>query len=439
MAVDHELAPILGLDPEAVRCPHQHFDRIRDEGPIVWSDAEQMFVVTGHEAVLEILHDPERFSSRSSGASGKANVAMARLSASVPDTAEMKVLRERNTRPLLPVLVTTDPPVHTRHRTAVGRAFTPRQVARVEARITGLADELVDGFIADGRVELVRRFTVALPSLVMAEALGLQYEALPMLRDCLQDLTRPQGNPALTIDQFVDLVRAKVTMEDHIEALIDERHRRPCDDMISELVSDEVGSVTLDRDEQLGVVMQLLSAGVMTTSNLLASLVLRLVSDGRLMALLLDDPSRIVPFVDEVLRLEAPVQGQYRMAIEDTTVAGVDVPAGSSLWLVFAAANRDPAVFPEPHALVLDRIAGPHLSFGHGIHHCLGANLARTQGRIAVDCLLRRLTDIELDGEPAYEPSFVFHGPKTLPLRFAARDEPSGSRSGRAPTKLESR
>jgi cytochrome P450 len=422
-ATDLGQEALFDLDPEAVRCPHLVFERLRREAPVVWSEQIEAFVVTRHDDIVDVLHHPERFSSRLATGPVLARqmvTTFAELAAADPDIAGLLAGQRAYAR--TPVLLNADPPLHGRQRSLVSRAFTPRKVQRREAAIGVIAEGLIDRFAGDGHVELVRQFAVPLPLTVIADALGVPAEHMDDFKRWSDDFVAGIGNHLLGHDVLARLLRTQAEFYAYFEQQIEDRRRDPRDDLVSDIVAARVDGEALGTGEMLGMFAQFLVAGNETTTKLIASTMLHLARRPGLADELRRDPERVGPFVEEVLRLDAPVQGLYRLATEDIEVGGVAVPAGSSLWLVYASANRDEAHFAEPDECRPGRGGtSPHLSFGLGEHFCLGASLARAEARIGVQQLLARARDIRL-AEPAsapeYEESYVLRGVKELALDF---------------------
>jgi cytochrome P450 len=233
------------------------------------------------------------------------------------------------------------------------------------------------------------------------------------------------GNHLLTKERLADLLRSQAEFFSYFTARIDERRSNPLDDLLTDVVEARMdGTEPLTTHEMLGMLAQFLVAGNETTTKLLASAMLLLTRQPELMSRLRADHSLIPGFIEEALRLEAPVQGLFRMANIDTEVGGVPIPAGSSIWVLYASANRDDAEFEEPDRLDPSRAnAKLHLAFGQGIHYCIGASLSRAEGRIAFEVLLDRFEDIALapGNSFEFEPSYALHGLKALHLEVRAR------------------
>lgn len=415
---------LFALDPQALRCPFPVYGASRAERPVFWAERLNAFVVTRHADIVEILRAPDGFSS--THASGPRSITpLARRLAEDPATPDR--LRAQAQRRLAisdsVVLLNADPPLHVRQRKLVNKGFTARRIAGMEDEVTGIADGLVDRFAADGKVELVSQFSIGLPMTVIADLLGVPQDLHATFKRWSDAFTAGTGNLALGSAQLEAIFAAVDEFYDFFTAQIAEREAHPRDDLLSDLVAARLDGDRLGRAEMLQMLVQFLVAGNETTTNLLTSIMYRLVTDAGLMTSVRADPDRLRLLVEEVLRLDSPVQGLFRTANADVAVGGVDVPAGSLLWLVYASGNRDEAAgFPAGDEVVLDGAESrTHLAFGRGEHFCLGAPLARLEARIGVRTLLDRLVDIELAGEIERLPNFVLRAITNLPLTFVPR------------------
>jgi cytochrome P450 len=420
-------APLLDLDQAALRCPYPYFERMREEAPVEWIEELGCYAVTRYDDVIGVLRNPEVFSSYMPTGP--------KATAATLETMQELIMEAEELRPLIAegfavssvaVLLNADPPAHDRQRALVSRAFSPRRVRSMEPSIQKVADALVDAFISDGHCELVRDFAVGLPLTVIADALGVPDGDLPTFKRWSDDFVAVIGNHHLSKDDLAGLVRSQAEFFRYFTDKIEERRAEPRDDLISDVVHATIEDAEpLTTTEMLGMFSQFLVAGNETTTKLLASGMLLLLRQPEVMQQVRDDPALIPGLVEEALRLEAPVQGLFRSAKVATEVGGVAIPAGSSLWCLYASANRDDREFQQPEQVDLERSnAKAHLSFGNGIHYCVGAALSRVEARIGFETILRRLDDIRLDGDEGlleYEPSYALHGLKALPLRFTAR------------------
>ncbi|MFN2537989.1 MAG: cytochrome P450 [Mycobacteriales bacterium] len=419
-----DLSRLLELDPELVKCPFPLYDVLREQAPVTRNDTLGGFVVTRHEDIVEVLRQPELFSS--AAASGPSSVsAVARQLLDDPATPE--TLRQQAARRLKlsesPVLLFTDPPLHKRQRVLVSAAFHPRRVKQLEPDVRRLVTELLDAFPPDGKVELVSSFSISLPMTVIASLLGVPPENMATFKRWSNAFTQGVGSLEHSSEDVAEMFDAVDDFYDYFTEQIERRRREPEDDLLSDLVAARLdGAEPLSLDEMLQMLVQFLVAGNETTTNMLTTLLLRLSVDAQLQQRVREDPALVPTLVEEVLRVEAPVQGMFRVAREDTTLAGVEIPRGSVVWLVYGSGNRDSEVYSAPDQIDLDDEREPHLAFARGEHFCLGANIARLELRIAVEMMLERYGRIELECAPedvTYNRSFVLRGIAALPLRFS--------------------
>ncbi|MDQ2647995.1 MAG: cytochrome P450 [Actinomycetota bacterium] len=409
---------LAALDDETVRCPFPHYAALRDQAPVVWSDELGAFLVTGDEEAQAVLRDPDAFSSRNAAGPLSAERLGPILEAAgdlVPELLE--IAGNAN-----PGLLLADPPEHTRVRSLVNRAFTPKRVQLLEPFIEQLANELVDRFIERGSVDFIDEFAVPLPITVIARILGIPDDELGDMKRWSKDLVVLVGNHGDTAREDVAaFLAADRQFKSCIGALIDARRAEPVDDLVGVLAATEVDGELIDRAVLLDVLRQFVTAGHDTTTALLAAGMQALAEDPTLAAAVQADPDRIPAFVEEVLRLDAPLQGLYRTTTGPTTLSGVDLPADRQVLVLYAAGNRDPRAHAEPDSIVLDREPPTrHLSFGQGIHFCVGAPLARAEGRIAFRVLAERFLPLEpvIDGAVGYQRSLLLRGRSALSLRF---------------------
>jgi hypothetical protein len=313
-----------------------------------------------------------------------------------------------------------DPPDHTRLRSLVNRAFTPRVVEDLRPHIRDVARYLIDRVVTDGAMDVVEDLAVPLPAIVIAELLGVppddreQFKAWSAQIVLALDGTLP---PAVRMQA----AGARGELASYFDRLIGQRRRRPRRDLLSDLVAVEDKGERLSHPELLSMCNLLLVAGHETTTNLLASGALTLLRHPDQLALLRQRPNLLAGAVEELLRFESPVQRIGRVAKAPVTVGDVEIKAGQMAAAVVAAANRDPAVFPDPDRLDVTRRPGPHLAFGHGPHFCLGAPLARLDGQVVFEALLDRLPALRLadpDWTPEWSANTVIRGLKALPVRF---------------------
>jgi cytochrome P450 len=324
--------------------------------------------------------------------------------------------------PPVSTLLTADPPAHTRYRALVSRAFAPRRVARMERQIRAVAEELVAGFRGDGGVELVAGFAVPFPLSVIGDQLGVPREDLPRFKRWSDDFVAFLGG-MVSRERYVECARGIVEFQRYFEARIAERQAQPRDDMLSDVVQARLEGVRpLDLAEMISIVQQFLVAGNETSTNMIAAAIRYLLESPEQLARVKGDPALVPAAVEEALRLETPTQTMFRQATDDVELAGVRVPKGARVAVLFGSANRDPAVFPEPDRFDVSRPnLRDHLAFGHGTHFCLGAGLARKEGALALELLLRELPGLRLapgKNDFAHHPSLILRGLRELHLEF---------------------
>ena len=310
-----------------------------------------------------------------------------------------------------------DPPDHTRLRALVNKAFTSRAVNALEARIRAIAAELLDAVDDPGGFDLMAAFARPLPIIAIAEMLGVPAEDRDRFR--LWSAQRARlVEPTVSRRERAVAQAASREFDAYFRAAVAQRRSAPRDDILSALAHADDGGERLSEREMLNLLRLLLIAGNETTTNLIGNGMLALLASPDQLARLRGDPGLVPATVDELLRFDSPIQMTLRRVRADAAVNGVEVRPGDNIAVLLGAANRDPDVFEEPDRLDVGRAPCPHLSLGRGIHHCLGAQLARLEGRIAFEMLLERFARIELVGaRPKFHHGVVLRGLRSLPLR----------------------
>jgi cytochrome P450 len=369
------------------RDPYPVYDRLRAIGPLCRDPASGLWLALDYDLVKRVLSESDVFSSRYG-----------------PDW-----------------LIFADPPRHTKLRALVSKAFTPRMVASLEARIRQLSGELLDRVVELGEMDLVGDFSAQLPMLVIAELLGIPAEdrlRFHQWADAILAMSYTIGGPQDAARAAQEgFAAASAEMSSYLSALLAARRGEPSQDLLSRLAGAEMDGVRLTLDEILGFFQLLLLAGSETTTNLISNAVLCLVEHPDQLARLRANPTWLPVAVEEVLRFRSPLQWMYRIARWEVDLHGAAVPAGAMVLAVIGSANRDPAAFPDPGRFDIARDPNAHLAFGHGPHFCLGAPLARLEARIALADLLSRADEIVL-GPWAPRPGSHVLGPAHLPFRF---------------------
>jgi cytochrome P450 len=324
-------------------------------------------------------------------------------------------------------MIFQDPPRHTKLRALVSKAFTPRSVAMLEPRIATIARELVDAVIArgEGAMDVASDFAVPLPMRVIAEMLGIppaDHAKFVRWNDVIlrmSYLVVRSPDSAAVMAEFQSIT---AEMDEYLAALLAQRRAEPCDDLLTRLAQAEIDGERLSQRDILGFFQLLLLAGSETTTNLITNAIICFADHPDQLALLRSRMDLLPSAIEEILRYRAPLQWMFRLTTREVGLHGQTLPTGTLLLAVIGSANRDPRAFAEPERFDITRDPNPHLAFGHGNHFCLGAPLARLEGRIALTELLCRIGDFQLAGDKAWEPrkGLHVHGPTHLPIRFTA-------------------
>jgi hypothetical protein len=315
-----------------------------------------------------------------------------------------------------PSMLLSDPPYHTRLRKLVSKAFTAKAVETMRPRIQAITDELLDAIDASREVDLMKTFCEPLPTIVIAEMLGVD----PADREDFKrwsDTGVMSFNPLLTPEERRVVNAASEALADYLRRAVDERRERPREDLVTSLVQAEDEGERLSEQEIVTMCALLLAAGNVTTTDLIGNGVRALLGHPDQLKLLREDPSLMKNAVEEILRYDAPVTQSGRTPLEPYEIDGVSIEPGQSVTPILAAANRDPAAHPEPDKFDITRKDVDHHSFGGGVHYCLGAPLARAEAQIAIDTLVRRFPDIR-EGDTTIEWRRVpgFRGLAKLPV-----------------------
>jgi len=413
-----DLAKTHPFDRAVLESPWEYYRALRAQAPVFRDPFTGIFHVASYDLVLEVLRDFETWSNRFAPSMGGAALAQ------IAGDPELEAMREKS-YPGVDTMLTADPPEHRRFRGLVNKAFTPRRVDGLEPGIAKLADELIDRFAPGGRFEVLSQFSVLLPLTVIADQLGVPRADLAKFKRWTDGFTAQLSGMAAGPDAK-EAVRRIFEFQQYFAARVEEARRAPREDIISDLVRARLeGERSLDMPETLSILQQLLVAGNETTASAIAEGLLLLVRHPDQLRVVQEDPSLVPNLVEEVLRLATPTTNMWRKQTRDATLGGVPIPAGSMLLLRFASANRDEARFPDADRFDVRRAnASEHLAFGHGIHFCIGANLARKEMQIAFRALLSRLEGFRLSPghpEPRHKPSVLLRGLAELHLDFTRR------------------
>lgn len=398
-------------DPSLKADPYIAFARLREADPIHRSDLGY-WVVSRHEDVRSVLMNREDF--------GQGDfVENIRLFYDL----DFDVMGQRGYKWLSEVFLMQDPPHHTRVRGLVTGALTAKRVRAMEPRIREITDRLIDGFLADGRSDLIARFAYELPVRVMCDMLGMDPEddRLPAVVDAIAQSFIVFEARALTEAELKTANSQIAVLQRFFETLFDERKAAPQDDLATALVQAGGAEDALSHDELVTVAIGLFGAGFETTAHMIGNGLLSFSRSPDQWRRLVADPAGLsAGTVDEVLRYESSLIATYRTALRSTEVRGQSIAKGEKVLTLIGAGNRDPRVFDNPDRFDIGRDnAARHLSFGGGIHFCVGAELARLEGRIAFERLATRLPGLTVDARaPAWRDGFLFRGMSTLPAHW---------------------
>jgi cytochrome P450 len=409
------------LDPDLVQCPYDLY-RSFQEGPPVYVDAVRAVVVSRFVDVQRVIADAAAFSSAQVRGPVPIEAMTEVLGGLAAEDPALAALMERN-QFMTRFLLAADGEDHRRRRGLVQKAFTPRRIRVMEPMIESIVERLIDGFADRGGADFVTEFAIPLPIEVIARAIGVEDADVGDFKRWSDDLFAPAGVNRPGREMMIAFLRSQDEFTRYFSPRIDERRGgADRDDLLQDLLGAELDGERLTREESMLMCAELTAAGNETTTSMLASAAQILGSHAELQAVLRAEPDRIPAFVEEVLRLEGPIQSFYRTAVADTEVGGTPVAAGTALLCIYAAANRDAEQFECPAEIDTARPNGKtHTAFGRGPHACVGSLLARTEGRIAVEALLRRLDRIEVTRAPQageYTPSYMLRGPRRLEVSF---------------------
>ena len=405
------------------RNPYPIFSLMRRFQPVFHIKKYKLWLVFGYDDTKRVLTEHATFSSDFRHLAG----------AEMMDNPQMRAN-----------LITSDPPIHTKLRGLVTRAFTARTVANLEPRITQLTHSMLDGVIETGRMDLVDDLAYPLPVVVISEMLGIPAEDRAQFRVWSDELVRSANN---LFGDREEMMKDEVPeggsplvmegMGPYLAKIIAQRRSQPRDDLISALVAAELDGERLTEADLMSFCSLLLVAGNITTTNLVANAMLSFVEHPAALAQLQANPALLPGAIEEVLRCQSPVQFMFRITTRPVELGGKTLPAGNIVLALIGSANRDSAKFANAGRFDITREPNQHIAFGQGIHYCLGAPLARLEGRVALAILIERLRDVRRASLLPLQAgdALILHGVRHLPLRFRPARRVGAGQSSAAPSR----
>jgi cytochrome P450 len=417
-------------DQSLVPDPHPYFDHLRSKCPVVREPHYGVLAVTGFEEATAVLKDADTFSSC---------IAVAGPFPPLPFTPEGdditdQIMAHRSMMPMFEHMVTMDPPDHTNARSLLNRLLTPSRLKENEDFMWRLADECLDDFIANGKCEFLSAYAKPFSTLVIADLLGVPEADHEEFRSVL-GAPRP-GAQVGSLDGELVGSNPLQWLDDTFVAYLEDRRKTPRDDVLTALATAKYpdGS-TPDALDVARSATFLFAAGQETTTKLLSASLRVLGDQPEIQEALRRDRSRIPTFIEESLRMDAPVKSQFRLAKKNTRVGDMEVSAGTTMMICPGAVNRDPVRFENPHEFSLDRKnVREHIAFGRGVHSCPGGPLARVEGRVSIERILDRMSEITIDEDKHgsagsrsynYEPTFILRGLTEINIKFTPTSAPA--------------
>lgn len=412
-----DVASIDLFDPETQENWYPAYRTLLDEKPIYQIPGTNTYLLSRYEDILTVVRDVNTFSNQPENHGGEMLIQHPEARQYYVEHGLGKECQRSRYTPL-----GIDPPEHRKYRALVDRHFQGRALNEARPLIENVIESLIDAFESNGEVEFIREFAEPLPVTIITVMLGFPLEDIAQLRKWSAAWAAPFAR-GLTLEQEMDVARKGVEFQDYIKDIVDQRRKKPKDDVITKLAQAKFDNERPLTDHELAsMIDHLYIGGNETTAFALASGMWLMLREPEIYRALLADPSKIPTFVEENLRLESPTQGLWRTAVEDTEINGVPIPKGSSIHIRFGAANRDERVFGCPEALKLDRAnANRHLAFSQGEHTCPGAALSRLEQTMAFERLLARLPNLRLTpgkNDFTHHPGFVLRALKNLHLSF---------------------
>ena len=392
------------LEPEILANPYPLYHKLRSEDPVHWDRFLHTWVVTRYADVVNVLHS---FSADRT-----------------PTPEQLTAMGLSALNPIATVMVKQmlfmDAPAHTRLRGLASAAFTPQRVRTLRKHIQGIADDLLDRIQARGQMDVIADFAAPLPAIVTAEMLGVPAEDHVDLKDWSADFAEMLGNFQHNPDRIPRALESTNKLVTYFQNAIDKMRTHPREGLVHSFMTAELDGDRLTEEEIIANCVITMVGGQETTTNLIGNGLLTLLRNRKQLERLRDNPDLIPSGVEELLRYESPSQHTGRIAREDVQIGDKQIRKGQGVITIMAAANRDPERFPEPDRLILDRADNKHLAFGWSSHFCFGAPLARMEGQISFETILRRLPNLELmPGPLTWRNNSALRGLTALPVKFS--------------------
>jgi len=409
---DPELSLTRLLDPEVLANPYPLYARLREEAPVYFDPFLHTWVVTRYADVMKVL--------------------LTFSADRTPSPDQLSAMGMSAIGPIAQVMVKQmlflDPPAHTRLRSLAATVFSPRRVKVLEEHIRAIAHDLIDKVLAKGHMDVMSDIAEPLPAIVTAELLGVPVEDHDQLKDWSKDFAEMLGNYQHNPNRIPKVLKSTEGMLKYFRERIAEQKDAPREGLIQSLLSAEINGDRLTEEEVIANTIVTMVGGQETTTNLIGNGLLTLLRNPEEKARLMADYSLIPSAIEELLRYESPSQQTGRIAREDVTIGGQEIRKGQAIIAVMASGNRDAERFPEPDRLDLGRTDNRHLAFGWASHFCFGAPLARLEGQIMLETMLRRLPQLELvSTDLTWRDNLGLRGLNALPVTFSSElaDQPA--------------
>ncbi|WP_372365396.1 cytochrome P450 [Candidatus Uabimicrobium sp. HlEnr_7] len=394
------------LDSEIFANPYPCYEGILNNEPVHWNEMFKLWMIMGYDDIITFYKD-KRLSSQ------RVPLIMKRI----PEEIRGKMNPLSSSLSLWMLFL--DAPAHTRIRSLISKVFTPKYIDTLKSDIKIITEELVDSFVEKGQFDIIGDFAYPLPVIVIARLLGIPEEDRDLLKVWSDGIAAILGAPSFTSQIAINANKYISEQNEYFRKIVKERRKNPQDDLISLLIHAEEQNEILGEEEILATCSLLLFGGHETTTNLIGNGMLALLNHDSEMQKLRNDPTLIAPAVEEMLRFDSPVQWNNRIAKENIEFAGHHIKKGQAVMLVIGSGNRDSQKFSNPQKFDITRKKHKHLAFGYSSHFCIGAALARLEGKYAVNTLLQKIENIELDcSELQWRKDLGFRGLVNFPVKI---------------------